>query len=117
MVVRSPSRAKSSSTTRRPPMRRLFLTLALLLPAIATAADFTVSPGQSIASALSQMHAGDTLTLHGGTYDAHDLRPPSGVTVQGAAGQTVIIRPTGRPSHAFDVMGQGVTLRNLTLDG
>src|SRR5262245_8199954 len=81
------------------------------------AADYAVSPGQSIASALRQMHAGDTLTIQAGVYDAHDLKPPSGVTIQGAPGQNVVIRPTGGPNHVFDVMTGGVTIRNLTLDG
>jgi hypothetical protein len=81
------------------------------------AATFTVSPGQRIASALSQMHAGDTLTIQGGAYDEKDLHPPSGVTIQGAPGQSVVIRPTGTPASGFEFGGTHVTIRNLTLNG
>jgi len=99
-------------------MHRWFLALLVLsFTAPVQAADLTVSPGQSIAAALSQMHTGDTLTIQEGTYDEQELHPPSGVTVQGAAGQHVVIRPTGHPTTGFEFGGTQITIRNLTIDG
>jgi len=64
------------------------------------------------------MSSGDTLTIHGSTYGENNLTPPSGATVQGAPGETVIIRPTGNTAPGFDLgTASNVTLRNLTVDG
>src|SRR5262245_49133422 len=101
------------------PMPRWFFVVLLgtLTAATAHATDLTVSPGQSITAALRQMHAGDTLTIEEGTYDEQELHPPSGVTVQGAAGHTVVIRPTGHPTTGFEFGSSQITIRNLTIDG
>src|SRR5215471_7616375 len=112
--------ASTATTPKETPMHRWFLTLSLiLLPGIATAASLTIGPGQSIAAALSRLGSGDTLTIHAGTYAENNLSLPSGATVQGAPGETVVIRPTGGPAPGF-ALGAGVnnaTIRNLTIDG
>jgi len=96
-------------------MYHWFLTLPLLLlPTLATAASLTVSPGQSIAAALSQMAPSDTLTIQGGTYTENNLTPPSGSTVQGEG--SVVIRPTGGTNVGF-ALANNVTLRNIKIDG
>ena len=99
-------------------MHRWFLALLVLsCTAHVQAAPWTVRADQSIAAALSQMQAGDTLTIEEGTYDEQELHPPSGVTVQGADGHNVIIRPTGAPTIVFEFGSTHVTIRNLTIDG
>ena len=83
-------------------MHRWFLALPLLLlPVVTTAASLTIGPGQSIAAALRQLGSGDTLTIHSGTYAENNLSVPSGATVQGAPGETVILRPTGGAAPGF----------------
>src|SRR5262245_24076083 len=115
---------------RRPSMHHWFLTFALLLPVSATAATYDVSPSGSdsapctadapcrtIRHGLERLGSGDTLTIHAGTYAENNLHPPSGVTVQGAPGEQVILHPTGNTAPGFDITANGVTIRNLTIDG
>lgn len=100
-------------------MYRWFLTLPLvLLPVVTAAATFDVSAGGSIAQALSRMGSGDTLTIHGGTYEENNLQPSSGSTVQGAPGERVVLRPSGNTAPGFDLgTATNITIRNLTIDG
>ena len=100
-------------------MTRWFLTLPLLLfPVIAHAATLEVTAGHSIAQALSRLSSGDTLTIHAGTYAENNLTPPSGVTIEGAPGERVVLRPTGSTAPGFELAGvSNTTIRNLTVDG
>ena len=114
-------------------MSRWFLMLPLVLfPVVATAATLVVAtsgsdsasctddaPCRTIRQGLRRLASGDTLTIHGGTYEENNLNPPSGATVQGAPGETVTIRPTEGTAPGF-ALGAGVsraTIRNLTIDG
>src|SRR5215470_16012644 len=96
------ARSMRARKNRRPPMYR-WLLLPLVLPSLVAATDYTVSPGQRITDVLRRMGSGDTLTIHGGTYDENNLQPPSGSTVQGAPGETVILRPTGGTAAGFEL--------------
>jgi len=114
-------------------MPRWFLTLPLLLLPVVTAAATLVvatsgsdsapctaaAPCRTIGHALSRMQSGDTLTMQGGSYDENNLRPPSDSTVQGAPGETVIIRPTGSAAPGFELPQNAshITIRNLKIDG
>jgi len=95
-----------------------FLLLIVASVRAATAATFEVSPSGSIAQALSRMGSGDTLIIHAGTYAENNLHPPSGVTVEGALGESVILRPSGNAAPGFELgSASNVTIRNLTIDG
>jgi len=114
-------------------MHRWFLTLPLLLLPVIAAADTLVvatsgndsasctadAPCRTIGQGLSRLASGDTLTIHGGTYDENNLRPPSDSTVEGAPGETVILRPTGSAAPGFELAQSAshITIRNLTIDG
>ena len=114
-------------------MYRWFFAVALfLVPTMAPAGTLVVAPSGSdsnpctesapcrtIHQGLSRCGSGDTLTIHGGTYEENNLQPPSGSTVEGASGETVTIRPTGDPAPGFALGAgvRGVTIRNLTIDG
>jgi len=64
------------------------------------------------------MSSGDSLTIHGGTYGENNLRPPSAVTIEGAPGERVVLRPTGGTAAGFELSGvHGTTIRNLVVDG
>jgi nitrous oxidase accessory protein NosD len=91
-----------------------WLVLLMVFPIYVQAATVEVPPGQSIQSALDQAGSGGTVRLQAGTYNETNLRPPSGVTIEGAG---AIIRPTGTPAAGFEVSGSGVTIRNLVIDG
>src|SRR5262245_57842726 len=93
-----------------------WLLLFLLLPSLATAADVTISPGQSIASALSRMQVGDTLLLQDGIYrERLGNAVPSGITIRAANPRGAVIQPGGM---AFDISGRSnITLDGLVLDG
>src|SRR5262245_42333407 len=103
------------------PMRTIMvwgvLGLLLLLVPPSFAASQTIGPGQDLGQAVSQMQPGDTLTLEDGTYQAANLTPPAGSTIQAAPGAQPII--TGSQGTLFNCTGssQGVTLNGLTLDG
>src|SRR5215467_13529498 len=111
---------------RRPSMHRWFLTLPLLLLPVVAAADTLVvatsgsdsapctadAPCRTIGQGLRRLASGDTLTIHGGTYDENNLRPPSGSTVEGASGERVVIRPSGGAAPGFDLdTASGATIR------
>jgi hypothetical protein len=96
---------------------RYIAAVLLVLPSLATAASLTVAPGDSLSQAIARMASGDTLTIAAGTYTENTLRPPSGVTVQGAPGATVVLRPNGGAATGVSITSSGVTLRNLVIDG
>jgi len=114
-------------------MHRWTLTLTFLLfPLVATAATLVVAtsgsdgnpctadaPCRTMRHALDGMSDGDTLTIHGGTYDENHLSPPSGSTVEGAAGETVILQSTDSTGPGFELSQHAdhITVRNLTIDG
>jgi len=93
--------------------------LALLLMPVppSFAASQTIGPGQDLGHAVSQMQPGDTLTLEGGTYQAANLAPPAGSTIQAAPGAQPIITGSQDTLFTFDGSSQRVTLNGLTLDG
>lgn len=129
-------------------MKRLFTILAfLLLCPMAEAANYYVSKAGLDAHACSTtdsaatnrltihvallcLSAGDTLTIHAGTYAESILstRIPSGTDethrtiVEGAVGETVIIRPPSPGNDRLDAVSFGlnrsyITLKNVTVDG
>src|SRR5262249_19133240 len=77
------------------------------------------APCGTIRQGLDRLDTGDTLTVHGGTYDENNLSLPSGATVQGAPGEQVILRPTGgaAPGGGASAGVTGATIRNLRIDG
>ena len=78
------------------------------------------APCRTIQHGITILSSGDTLTIHGGTYAENHFTPPSNVTVQGATGETVIIRPTSGANDPCFELNAGVTnttIRNLTCDG
>jgi hypothetical protein len=82
------------------------------------AANDTAAIQACLDAAASQ---GKTCYLPAGTYRVYTLRPPSGVTVQGAgAGQTVIrtLAAKGAATDAFDLVNRSnVTVQDLSLLG
>src|SRR5262249_26770304 len=122
-----------ATTRKETPMHRWFLALPLLLlPAITTAATLVVSPSgsdsnpctldspcRSIRQGISRLQSGDSLSIQGGTYAENNLHVPSNVTVEGAAGATVVIRPTHGVAPGFELGAgtTGTTIRNLMVDG
>jgi len=100
------------------------LTLILCL-ATSHAATYTVSPGQSIAAALSRLSGGDTLIIEAGTYREGNLTPPSGssgapTVVRAAAAGQVILQPGDRGiDTVFDLQSgrHDITIEGIVIDG
>src|SRR5262245_17684897 len=99
----------------------LGLLLSLAGALVSQAATITVGPGQSIASAISSMHGGDTLVIQAGTYREGNLTPPSGASgaptiIKAAPGAQVILQPN---TTVFDFQSgrHGIVIDSLVLDG
>jgi hypothetical protein len=109
------------------------LILLSLVPALLWAATFHVTttgldsnpctqaaPCRTIARGIAVTASGDTLTIHAGVYDENHLRPKSGTTIQGAPGDTVIMRPTSGPNAPgleTTSSQSNIVIRNLHFDG
>jgi hypothetical protein len=95
--------------------RALVITTAVLLlaPAGASAATtYTVGPGDSIATALTQATDGDTIHVLPGTYAEQPLTVAHAVRIEGETGTTV----TGAASApVLNVTHDGVTITGLAL--
>src|SRR5262245_28494770 len=78
------------------------------------------SPFRTLLKGVRALTAGDTLIVKGGTYAESLLNViPSGVTVQAAAGETVVIRPTTQTDGVVDFGDgrQNISFEGFTLDG
>ncbi len=99
--------------------------LALLVPCLARAATYTVTPNDSLKTAIERLRPGDTLYLRGGTYDqpirSSEITIASGtsyenaVTIAGAPGETA--RLTAGIGLNQDAPVHHLIIRDLTLDG
>ncbi len=83
----------------------------------ATAQSAGSSAKLTIAAGLTCLSSGDTLTIRAGTYTGEpEMSPPSGATIQGAAGETVIIRPTTDRTSLFISRNNDLTYRNFIVE-
>ena len=98
----------------------------LLAPLVSRAATYYLSAGEDFTTVLGKMQAGDTLFLHGGTYNQRlfsgSLRIPSGtswsnpVTIASAPGETAVL-----PGVDLNGYGSGtyqfIAFDRLTVEG
>ncbi|HVT31291.1 MAG TPA: right-handed parallel beta-helix repeat-containing protein [Rhodanobacteraceae bacterium] len=102
----------------RRPLRPL--AAALLITGFARAATIEVRPGDDFRGAMQNLHAGDTLIMHGGTYTLStyfelDLTgaPAHPVTIRAAAGEQPAIHYDGDGQNIVNIVGS----RFLVIDG
>ncbi len=86
----------------------VFLLFAVFATGIASSAEITVHPGESIAAALSKSNAGDVILVERGRYDEH-LKIDKPVTIKG------IHRPTISGGLSGDTIR--ITASDVTVEG
>lgn len=106
--------ARTFSTTTMVMVMALSVSVGSFVVAQSRAATtYTVSPGQSLSSAISQLKAGDTLIVKGGNYSGTVTASPAGtsaapITVKAAAGENPVLTGLVRISNATYFTWDGV---------
>lgn len=107
-------------------MRLATLVLCLLLPSIAHATTYQVSPPSSLAAAIARLQPGDTLEVRGTFAEQlHGLMGtawPSGtadkpITIKGLAGARIAPQVSADMFDALYITGAYLILDGLTIDG
>ncbi len=71
----------------------------------------SVSPGQSLASAISSLGSGQTLCVHGGTYGKLTVTIPSGATVKAYPGEKVWVEGISSVTGSSGSVIDGINFR------
>lgn len=88
------------------------LVLLLLLPGEVKAATITVSPGQSIQTAINSASSGDIIQIRAGTYNER-LSISKSLTVTGYPGEKPVIDGQNSRSEGIVIGGTNITVSNL----
>ena len=101
--------------------RLLAVASLVLVPGLASAATLYVGPTETyttIQSAIDAANNGDAINIDGGTYNEQlviDAAALTNLTIQGVAGQTVIVNAPNSKINAVIATDVNLRLRNLTI--
>ena len=95
-------------------LKQLALVFAVIAPHMAAATEYTVSPGDNLATAIGKLQAGDVLYLADGQYD---LTSTLEIKRQGDASHMITITAANGAKPVIDFRGQALGSNGIKVGG